>query len=94
MAANYPDSIDNYIAGFPEETQEILQQIRSTISNAASAQKRRSAMVFRRLLSMVIWFTLPVIITILVFIRHHRLLKHLKKNYQFIKTLKVQFNFQ
>lgn len=30
-----PNSIDEYIAGFPPEVQEILQQVRSTIRQAA-----------------------------------------------------------
>ena len=29
-----PNNIDEYIAGFPKETQEILQQIRTTIKNS------------------------------------------------------------
>lgn len=32
---NKADNIDNYIAGFPKETQEILQKVRSAISKAA-----------------------------------------------------------
>jgi uncharacterized protein YdhG (YjbR/CyaY superfamily) len=32
-------SIDDYIASFPEETQKILEQIRSTIKNAAPEAK-------------------------------------------------------
>lgn len=35
MVPNKTNSIDNYILGFPKETQEILQQVRSTISKAA-----------------------------------------------------------
>jgi uncharacterized protein YdhG (YjbR/CyaY superfamily) len=30
-----PQTIDEYIAGFPKEVQEILQQVRATISGAA-----------------------------------------------------------
>ena len=30
-----PQSVDEYIAGFPPEVQEILQQVRTTISEAA-----------------------------------------------------------
>lgn len=32
---NKPNSIDNYIADFPEETRQILQQVRLTVSKAA-----------------------------------------------------------
>ncbi len=35
MNANKPKDIDEYIAGFPEETQMILEKIRATIRNAA-----------------------------------------------------------
>lgn len=35
MAAKKAASIDEYIAGFPEETQKMLQQIRATIKSAA-----------------------------------------------------------
>ncbi len=31
-----PNNIDEYIAGFPEDTQKILEQIRATIKEAAS----------------------------------------------------------
>ncbi len=34
---NNSNNIDNYIAGFPKETQEILQQVRLTIKKAAPA---------------------------------------------------------
>ena len=37
MVPNKTNNIDNYIAGFPKETQEILQQVRSLISKAAPA---------------------------------------------------------
>lgn len=30
-----PENIDNYIAGFPEDIQQILEKIRATIKNAA-----------------------------------------------------------
>ncbi len=35
MLMNKPKNIDEYIAGFPQSTQEILEQIRLTIRNAA-----------------------------------------------------------
>lgn len=35
MISNKPDTIDNYIAGFPEEIQTILESIRATIKKAA-----------------------------------------------------------
>ena len=35
MATIKPDNIDDYIAGFPKETQKILEQIRATIKKAA-----------------------------------------------------------
>jgi uncharacterized protein YdhG (YjbR/CyaY superfamily) len=35
MPAAKPDTIDAYIAGFPKETQEVLQQVRATIQKAA-----------------------------------------------------------
>jgi uncharacterized protein YdhG (YjbR/CyaY superfamily) len=35
MTTTAPNSIDGYIAAFPMETQEILQQIRETIKKAA-----------------------------------------------------------
>ncbi len=35
MIPNKTNNIDNYIAGFPKETQEILQQVRSAIRKAA-----------------------------------------------------------
>ena len=37
MVPNKTNNIDNYIAGFPKEIQEILQQVRSAISKAAPA---------------------------------------------------------
>jgi uncharacterized protein YdhG (YjbR/CyaY superfamily) len=35
MGINYSPDIDNYIAGFPEETQKLLFQVRETIRRAA-----------------------------------------------------------
>ena len=35
MTISKPNSIDEYIAGFPKETQKILEQIRATIRKAA-----------------------------------------------------------
>lgn len=35
MIINKPLSLDEYIAGFPEETQKILEQVRLTIKIAA-----------------------------------------------------------
>ena len=37
MVPNKTNNIDNYLAGFPKEIQEILQQVRSAISKAAPA---------------------------------------------------------
>jgi uncharacterized protein YdhG (YjbR/CyaY superfamily) len=35
MSANKPKTIDEYIAGFPKETQVILEEVRNTIREAA-----------------------------------------------------------
>lgn len=35
MKSAIPASIDEYIAGFPEETQAILEQVRATVNKAA-----------------------------------------------------------
>jgi uncharacterized protein YdhG (YjbR/CyaY superfamily) len=35
MTTIKPGNIDNYIAGFPKDTQNILEQIRETIKKAA-----------------------------------------------------------
>ncbi|WAC15279.1 iron chaperone [Dyadobacter pollutisoli] len=35
MSANKPQTIDEYIAGFPKETQPVLEEIRKTIQKAA-----------------------------------------------------------
>lgn len=35
MSANKPKTIDEYIAGFPKETQPILEEVRKTIRKAA-----------------------------------------------------------
>jgi uncharacterized protein YdhG (YjbR/CyaY superfamily) len=35
MNTTKPETIDEYIAGFPEEIQELLQQVRTTIHKAA-----------------------------------------------------------
>jgi len=35
MATTKPHDIDEYIAGFPKDTQEILEQIRATVKKAA-----------------------------------------------------------
>ena len=35
MATTKSDNIDEYIAGFPKETQKVLEQIRATIKKAA-----------------------------------------------------------
>jgi uncharacterized protein YdhG (YjbR/CyaY superfamily) len=35
MSANKPQTIDEYIAGFPKETQPVLEEIRTTIQKAA-----------------------------------------------------------
>lgn len=35
MAAQKPENIDEYIAGFPKDVQKILEQIRATIKKAA-----------------------------------------------------------
>jgi uncharacterized protein YdhG (YjbR/CyaY superfamily) len=35
MTTDKPNNIDEYIAGFPKETQEILEQVRATIKKAA-----------------------------------------------------------
>ena len=37
MKASKPDTIDEYIAGFPKDTQKLLQQIRTTIRKALPA---------------------------------------------------------
>lgn len=37
MTTNKVNNIDNYIAGFPKETQDILQQVRRAIIKAAPA---------------------------------------------------------
>ncbi len=37
MKINKPNSIDAYIAGFPEETRVLLEQVRTTIRKAAPA---------------------------------------------------------
>ncbi len=39
MTTNKPDNIDEYIAGFSEETQAILEQVRATIKAAAPDAK-------------------------------------------------------
>lgn len=39
MANNKPDNIDAYIAGFPKEIQNILEEIRATIKKAAPDAK-------------------------------------------------------
>ena len=39
MTTTKPDSIDDYIAGFPKEIQAILEQIRMTIKQAAPEAK-------------------------------------------------------
>ena len=35
MKTTKPNNIDNYIAAFPKDVQEILEQVRATIKNAA-----------------------------------------------------------
>jgi uncharacterized protein YdhG (YjbR/CyaY superfamily) len=37
MTIKKPNNIDEYIAGFPKETQKVLKQIRATIKKAAPA---------------------------------------------------------
>ncbi|MDQ3290123.1 MAG: DUF1801 domain-containing protein [Bacteroidota bacterium] len=39
MTHNKPVSVDEYIAGFPQKTQEVLQQIRATIQKAVPEAK-------------------------------------------------------
>jgi uncharacterized protein YdhG (YjbR/CyaY superfamily) len=41
MIKTKPESIDEYIAGFPESIQKVLQQIRSTILKAAPGAKEQ-----------------------------------------------------
>jgi len=41
MATQKPTTIDEYIAGFPEDTQRMLEQVRSTIKGAAPGTEEK-----------------------------------------------------
>jgi uncharacterized protein YdhG (YjbR/CyaY superfamily) len=42
-----PKNIDGYIAGFPNDVQEILEKIRTTIRKAAPDAKKRLVIKYR-----------------------------------------------
>lgn len=43
MTTDKPNNIDEYIAGFPKDTQQVLEQVRATIKkNAPEAQEKIS----------------------------------------------------
>jgi uncharacterized protein YdhG (YjbR/CyaY superfamily) len=53
-----PNNIDDYIAGFPKETQKILQQIRATIKKAAPGAEEviSYGMPAFKLNGLLVWF--------------------------------------
>ena len=87
-------SIDEYIAGFPKETQEILEEMRGTIRRQHLMLLRPSAMQFQLSLLKVTSFISLLIKIILGFIRHLPESEHLRKSYPFIKEQKGPSNFQ
>ncbi|WP_332368982.1 iron chaperone [Spirosoma telluris] len=93
MTTNPPTSIDAYIAGFPETTQALLQQIRLTIKQAAPDAEE------------VISYGIPTLklkgnlVHFAGYKNHigfyplHGLWKRLRKNCRVIKGRKALFNF-
>jgi len=55
---NKPNNIDEYIAGFPVEVQELLKQVRRTIKNSASGAEEAISygMPAFRLNGILVWF--------------------------------------
>ncbi len=58
MATTKPNSIDEYIASFPEDIQGILKRLRATINKAAptAEEKISYAMPAFKLNGMLVWF--------------------------------------
>ncbi len=85
-------TIDEYINTFPEDIQEILENLRKVIHKAAPEAKE--AIIYGiptfKLDGNLVHFAAYK--NILDFIPHLQALKHLKKRFQSIKTRKVLYN--
>ncbi len=94
MKASKPNDIDDYIAGFPKDTQKILEQIRATIKKAApdADETIKYAMPTFTLNGNLVYFAASKII--LAFILRRQEMKFLKKNFLVTKAEKVRFNFR
>jgi uncharacterized protein YdhG (YjbR/CyaY superfamily) len=55
---NYCDSVSKYISGFPEETRQLLEQLRKTIKTAApeAAEVISYSMPGYKMNGMLVWF--------------------------------------
>lgn len=86
------ETIDEYIAEFPEDIRDILEKMRKVIQDAAPDAEEAISYGMPTLSSMVTWCILRPIKTILGFIPHHQGLRRLKRKFQDIKVLKVPCN--
>src|SRR5689334_6624524 len=85
-------SIDEYIATFPNEIQELLEALRATIRASAPDAEERISYQFPNSFLKAIWFILLRSRSILDFIRHQVGLRHSRMNYQGIKAQKALSN--
>jgi len=88
------ENIDEYIAGFPEDVQQKLQQVRETIKAAApdAGETIKYAIPTFVLNGNLVTSAASKIIS--GFIPHRRVWKNLKKNYRAIKGPKARFSFR
>lgn len=101
MKTTKPNNIDEYIAAFPKDIREILEQVHATIKEAAPGAEETikyempTFMLKGNLVHFkVTLFTLQHSKIISVFTRCLQEIKHLKKNFLFTKQGKGRFNFQ
>jgi len=86
-------SMDEYISSFPEEIQVKLGELRAIIKAAApdAAEKISYQMPTFYLKGNLVHFAAYK--KLLVFIQRQAVSRHLRKNYQFMKTLKEPSDF-
>lgn len=87
-------TIDAYIADFPKDVQEVLEQVRETIKEAApGVEEKISYAIPAFALNKLTSFILQAIKTMSACILHQQEMYYLKKTLQDIKQEKDQFSF-
>jgi uncharacterized protein YdhG (YjbR/CyaY superfamily) len=93
MRWNKDWNIDEYIAGFPENIQEKLKQIRQVIKESAPGAREAISYGMPTYKQNGTWCTLPLLKTISAFSRRLRVSAHSRKNYRFMVHQKGQSGF-